>query len=551
MLDAHSPYRLHFAQNACLIVLSLLFLPLSTFILLAGYIARPFLSNENAARKRIRRGASDGNPGFRPKTILVTGVGMTKGLFLARTFYKAGHNVIGADFEPNGIPVCGRFSKALRRYYSLPKPNEKVGAAYYIDALLHVVKKENVDLWVSCSGVASAVEDGQAKEVLERSSDVRCIQFDVWTTQMLHEKDTFIAQTGRLGLPTPETHNVTSRAAVHKVLHDSPRTKKQYIMKSVGMDDASRADMTILPKRTVSETYNHVSGIPISGKKPWVLQQFIKGREYCTHALIVSNEVKAFVACPSSELLMHYEALPPDSALSRAMLRFTEEFVKRSAADMTGHLSFDFLIEEAVSEKGAQLALLPIECNPRAHTAVVLFRGQEIAMAHAYLTALTPRPSGLEERPNHINDAESDIYPVTPTKPRPNINGSASQPPSPLSAPTPITPLPNPPRTYWLGHDIVTLLLLPLLPILLLLRPNNKKNNNRLTARAYLRAYLRHCATFLTHVLSWRDGTFELWDPAPAWWLYCGYWPGMFARMLLGGERWSRVNVSTGKVFGC
>lgn len=462
---------------------------------------------------------------------------MTKGLFLARAFHKAGHDVIGADFEPNGIPVCGRFSKALRSFYSLPKPNEKAGAAYYIDALLHVVRAEKVDLWVSCSGVAFAVEDGQAKEVLERRSDVRCIQFDVSTTETLHEKDTFVAQTQRLGLPTPETHNVTSRAAVHRVLHDSPRTKKQYIMKSVGMDDASRADMTVLPKRTVSETYNHVSAIPISGKKPWVLQQFIKGKEYCTHALIVHNEVKAFVACPSSELLMHYDALPPDSALSRAMLRFTEEFVKRSAGDMTGHLSFDFLVEEAVSEKGARAALLPIECNPRAHTAVVLFRGRETAMADAYLTALTPRTDGAAGRPDSMNgspDAPPGVHPTTPSKTRPNINGYTPPPPDPAA---PIAPTPTPPRYYWLGHDLVTLVLLPL-PSLV---------RGRITVPAYLQG----CKTFLAHVLWWRDGTFELWDPVPFWWLYCVYWPGLFAATVVRGGRWSRVNVSTCKVFGC
>lgn len=464
---------------------------------------------------------------------------MAKGLFLARTFYKAGHNVIGADFEPNSIPVCGRFSKALRSFYSLPKPNETSGAAYYIDALLHIVRKEKVDLWVSCSGVASAVEDGQAKEVLERKSDVRCIQFDVLTTQMLHEKDSFVAQTQRLGLPVPETHNVTSRAAVHKVLHESPRTKKQYIMKSVGVDDAFRADMTVLPKRTVSDTYNHVSAIPISGKNPWVLQQFIKGKEYCTHALIVNNQVKAFVACPSSELLMHYEALPSDSALSRAMLRFTEEFARRNGGDMTGHLSFDFLVDEAVSEKGAQLGLLPIECNPRAHTAVVLFHGQEMAMAEAYLSALTPRINGLGE--GNDNDSRSDVYntePSTPAKsPRPNINGypspASSQPPK-TSAP--VTPI-HPPRYYWLGHDLVSLLLLPLLSLFY----------NRIS----MSAYLRGGSTFLEHLLLWRDPTFELWDPMPAWWLYHVYWPGQFAAAVLGGRKWSRVNVSTCKVFGC
>lgn len=471
---------------------------------------------------------------------------MTKGLFLARTFYKAGHNVIGADFEPHRIPICGRFSKALRTFYSLPKPNETAGAAYYIDALLHIVRTEKVDLWVSCSGVASAVEDGQAKEVLERRSDVTCIQFDVLTTQMLHEKHTFIARTQQLGLPVPETHNVTSRAAVHKVLHESPRSKKQYIMKSVGVDDAFRADMTLLPKRTVSDTYNHVSAIPISRKKPWVLQQFIKGREYCTHALIVNNQVKAFVACPSSDLLMHYDALPSDSPLSRAMLRFTEEFGKRNGGTMTGHLSFDFLIHEDISasEMSIEMKLLPIECNPRAHTAVVLFQNQEEALSRAYLEALTQQVNGSRGQHDGADEDtrdDFDMAPVTPTKsPMIHANGYTSSPSPPPQQPfkssAPVFPS-NPPRCYWLAHDLVTLLLTPLLSLFY--------------SRITISEYLRGCNTFIEHLLLWKDASFELWDPLPAWWLYHIYWPGQFLAEVLGGRKWSRVNVSTGKIFGC
>ena len=504
----------HAIQNASLILLSILFLPLSTLFLLLSYLIRPYRYFRHVLHRHSLRSA----PSFRPRTILVTGVGMTKGLVLARSFYLTGHNVIGADFEPLGIPVCGRFSAALKKFYRLPKPNEQDGSAYYINELLSVVRRERVDLWVSCSGVASAVEDGQAMEVLTRRSDCRCIQFDARTTATLHEKDTFIAATQRLGLPTPETHNVTSRDAVHRVLHQSPRTKKRYIMKSVGTDDASRGDMTVLPKRTLSETYNHVARIPIGGDKPWVLQQFIKGKEYCTHALIIRGEVKTFVACPSSDLLMHYEALPPGSALSQAMLRFTQEFAGRMHASgaggsMTGHLSFDFLVDEIVSEKGAEMCLLPIECNPRAHTAVALFTGQEAPTAAAYLTTL--------------DEPEKAV----------NGHATATEPPQHLQR-SPVTPPPNPARYYWIGHDIITHLLHPLLQLLL----------RRITLATYT---TQHLAPFAEHVLLWQDGTFELWDPLPAWWLYHVYWPGQFVGCILRGEKWTRVNVSTCKMFRC
>ena len=425
---------------------------------------------------------------------------MSKGLGIARSLHQAGHNVIGADFEPHGVPVSGRFSKSLSKFYALPKPNEEDGSTYYVQDLLRIVRREKVDLWVSCSGVASATDDGQAMEVVQRRTDCKAIQFDVDTTATLHEKHSFIQHTLRLGLPAPETYDVTSRDAVHKVLNH--KRSKQYIMKSVGVDDANRGNLTILPRRTLSETYGHVSKMPISNDRPWVLQQFIHGEEYCTHALVINGKIKAFVACSSSELLMHYEALPSTSSLSQAMYKFTSEFAARSDGAMTGHLSFDFLVDEKTTEKGLEKRLYPIECNPRAHTAVILFNGLGAEMAKAYMTALGS-----------------------------NMNGDSSGSSTDVVVPR------RPAKYYWVGHDVVELVCFPLVQVLML--------------KMSLLDFLGGCYTFLQHLIFWTDGTFEIWDPLPWWWLYHIYWPGQFLSCILQRRKWSRINVSTTKMFQC
>ncbi len=431
---------------------------------------------------------------------------MSKGLTLARMFYKAGHNVIGADFEPYAIPACGRFSKALDRFYNVPTVQGPHGSAYYAQELLEIVRRDKVDLWVSCSGVASAVEDGLAKEVIERQSNCRCIQFDIRTTSTLHEKHSFIEQTKQLKLPTPDTYNVTSRTAVHQVLNRTE--KKKYILKSIGVDDANRGDMTILPRRTTSETYHHVANVPISPQKPWVLQQYVQGKEYCTHALVVDGKVQAFVACPSSDLLMHYEALPANSILSKAMLKFTEAFAARSEGGITGHLSFDFMVDEVATERGAEMVLQPIECNPRAHTALVLFDGNSAEMARAYMSAVKPPVNGVNGVNGENGDYEHGV--VTPS---------------------------DPPKYYWIGHDLVALVLYPLFQVLM--------------RKTTVMACIHSCLTFLEHLLFWKDGTFEVWDPLPWWCLYHIYWPGQFLRCILRQQKWTRVNVGTTKMFVC
>ncbi|MCJ1479725.1 hypothetical protein MMC13_008411 [Lambiella insularis] len=498
MLDGQSPWWQHLIQNIALILVSLCFLPLDTSILFTSYALGLFYAQPSSRRRHNHA------PAFQPRVVLVTGVGMAKGLALARMFHQAGHTVIGADFEPYGIPVNGRFSRALKKFYILPKPSPHDGSTYYIQDLLNVIRREKVDLWVSCSGVSSAAEDGQAKDVIERRSNCRAIQFDLKTTTTLHEKDSFIQRTIELGLQAPETYDVTTRTAVHHLLHKAPR--KRYIMKSVGVDDARRGGI-LLPRRTVSETYNHLAKVPISKEKPWVLQQYIQGEEYCTHALVVAGEVKAFVACQSLELLMHYEALPSTSSLSRAMLRFTQEFATRSGRQMTGHLSFDFMVEETSSEKGLQKSLFPIECNPRAHTAVVLFNSMGREMSACYMDALA---TAMDER---------------------RVDSGSSR--RVFEALTPVAPL----KYYWIGNDLVVLILYPLLQMIQM--------------KMTISAFLASCYIFVQHLISWKDATFEVWDPLPWWWLYHVYWPGQFLASILQKRKWSRVNVSTTKMFAC
>lgn len=511
MFDGISSWRFQLKIIA-LILLSLLFLPLSTPALLFSY-ARPF-SSANAARRRIRSRHS-----FRPKTVLITGIGTTKGLFLARSFYEAGHDVIGADFEPHGVPVCGRFSRSLRKFYSLTQPNTKDGSTYYLHHLLRIVQREKVDLWVSCSGAASA--DAQGKEIIERRSDCVAVQFDVATTNTLDEKRTFIQRTRELDLPVLETHEVASRTAVHKILHSPAASKKKYIMKSVGADDGSRVGKTLLPRRTTSETYNHISAIPISSTSPWILQEYIRGQEYCTHALVINNVIKAFVACPSAEHLRNYEALPPRSALSLVMRRFTQEFARRSPPGMTGHLSFDFMVQEVISEKGLELALRALACNPYAHTAMVLFSSRSQELAGVYLSALATNMNGNHAGKSHLLNHDDPFEAEAETE-------------TEIPDRSIITPLVHQPRYYWIGHDIATLFFVPLLQ-----HPFS------------LSTYFHKIITLLQHLFFWTDAVFVSWDPLPWWWLYHVYWPGIFLVSLWSGRKWSQVDVSTGEVIYC
>jgi len=499
-------------------------------------------NTQRGKNARITPNNAEKQQQHRQCTVLVTGVGMAKGLTLARAFYQCGHRVVGADVENHGIPCSGRFSRSLSRFYTLAKPNGggRPGQEKYIRSLVDIIEAEDVDLWVSCSGVSSAAEDAEAKQVIEArhgggggggagaTLGCKCIQFDVATTMELHEKDTFMRAGKRLGLPVPETHNVTSHEQALEVLKrgggggNNDNNNRSFILKTVGVDDTHRGNMTLLPLPSWAETERYVARLPITKANPWIVQQFIPGgQEYCTHALVVRNEVRCFTACPSAELLMHYEALGPDSALYRAMLDFTRQYVARNSAEdgvgeMTGHLSFDFMVEDvAVSAEKYERRLYAIECNPRAHTAAVLFaqHGPAMqAMVEAYISAID-QAHRVSPPGGSASSKAVDALPVSPSE------GTLSR--------------------YWLAHDLVELVLQPLIRLVGL--------GNLDAGRELVNGFVK----LLEHVLTWKEGTFAVWDPMPAFWLYHVYWPLTILFAWWNGVRWSRVNVSTTKMFLC
>ena len=525
-----SPLLRHWVQNVALILLSLACLPISTSILAFSLALRPLL---RWTRPPIPAGSR--------KTILVTGVSMTKGMTILQLLAKhTGHRVICADtsfLSPGGV------SRYCDKFYQLPTPDQKQSSGY-IQAMLDVVTTENVDLWISCSGVLSAIEDAQVKQILEKRTKCKAVQFDVEATRTLHEKDLFMTFVrDECKLTIPETVEVRDKKKVLNILlsqlqnkgsgkiSNSIEPQKQYILKPVGVDDAFRADMTLLPYSPTTApkgmtpeeaTRAHIERLPIAKTRPWLLQEFIKGKEFCTHSIVVNGKVKAFLACPSAELLMHYEALPPpeESGLTAAMLKFTETVAtvmqKKTSTErsggFTGHLSFDFLVKDEELTSDGEITLYPIECNPRAHTATVLFNNCPEA-AQAYLKVLQEDNKTNGHAMTNGHSKERPFYPEDPA------------------------------RYYWLPHDLVTLVLLPILAVFLHVCGISIGWESHENVRAQIQG-------FLDHLILWRDGSYSIDDPLPSWWLYHVYWPGQFLKSLWTGKKWSRINVSTTKMFG-
>ncbi|KAL5121823.1 hypothetical protein ACEQ8H_000038 [Pleosporales sp. CAS-2024a] len=521
-VEARVPfYYTHLGKNILLLVLSLVTAPVSAAIVLASLAGSVVLATSKPVLQKDASLSSSSSSSSSPnrKTILVTGVSMTKGLAIARSLAQhTPHRIIGADISSLSP---GRFSNAIAKYYRLDSPHGD-DAEPYMDSLLSVLAAESVHLWISCSSVVAAVQDGQVvgrarAAAQEKGRVFEAIQFDQEVVETFHQKDKFIDYIASLNLPIPESYRCTSpdealRVLLHKTDDDDDDVlpNKHFLAKPIGVDDAARnAIMTLLPlDHDPDKTTHYVHRLNISPQNPFQLQQYIDGNEYCTHALVVRGHVKAFTACPSSELLMHYAPLPASSPLARAMLTFTETVAQDGGQACTGHLSFDFVVPANAhhadeEEEQEEPILYPIESNPRAHTAVVLF-DKTPQMADAYLSV-------LDNPMTDFKTSSSPVFPLEPTK-----------------------------SVFWLGHDLVALGILPLLDALLSGRGSSSSSWQHVVAG------VRDLAT---HVLYWQDGTWTMRDPVPFFVLYHAYWPARFLDSLRKGKRWSRINVSTTKMF--
>lgn len=311
--------------------------------------------------------------------------------------------------------------------------------------------------------------------------------------------------------PAPERYEVQSRAAVHQILNNANGSKK-YTLKEAGRrEPANTGTRVTLPQRTVSQTYNHVSSITVTKDKPWILEQYITGDEYHTCSIIVDGELRAFVACPTAQPALTYQALPTDTGVGKAMLNFTKAFISKAASNYTGHLSFTFLVEEKATESGFEQKILPTECTPTVNTAIVLFsqtRGS-VDLVRSYMTALPQSAEGINGYSGltHPAHAPGDI----------------------------VFPHPTAPGAYFSGHELRTLVLYPFIRLL--------------TFRMGLLQFVQHCVTFLNHLLFWREATYEVWDPLPWFWLYQVYLPLQFLACMLTGRKWSWIDVSTSKIL--
>ena len=324
------------------------------------------------------------------KRILITGAKMTKALQLARSFHRDGHEVYLVETHKYWLSGH-QFSRAVKGFFTVSVPEQEPEA--YCQALVEIAKEKQIDLFVPVSSPIASYYDSLAKEALKPYCE--SIHLDPKETEILDDKHAFCTLAAEFGLSAPKIFRISDPQQI--LDFDFSGDGSTYIVKSIPYDSVLRLDLTKLPFEDMEE---YVYSLPISKAKPWVMQEFIRGQEYCFHATVRKGKIRLHCCSKSSPFQVNYE-----QADNPAIYEWVATFV--SKMNLTGQVCFDMI----QTEDGT---VYPIECNPRLHSAITMFHDHP-GVANAYLT-----------------DGKSEEEPITP--------------------------LTNSKPTYWMYHELWRLL---------------------------------------------------------------------------------------------
>ncbi|TAF03529.1 MAG: ATP-grasp enzyme [Nostocales cyanobacterium] len=295
-----------------------------------------------------------------PKNILITGGKMTKSLQLARSFHRAGHQVFMVESHKYWLSGH-QFSNAVTKFFTVPAPEKDPNG--YFQGLLNIVKQEKIDVFIPVSSPVASYYDSLAKPILSPHCEV--FHFDAEMTKILDDKFSLCDQARDLGLTAPKAFLITSPSQI--LNFDFSHDQNPYLLKSIKYDSVTRLDMTKLPFEGME---SYIKNLAISEERPWVMQEFITGQEYCTHSTVRNGEIRLHCCSQSSPFQVNYEQVD-----NPEIFKWVQHFVK--SLNLTGQISFDFM-------QTADGKVYPIECNPRTHTAITMFYNHP-GLADAYL----------------------------------------------------------------------------------------------------------------------------------------------------------------------
>jgi len=345
----------------CKTVLALLFLwacsPLLTLLAFATWV-----------RHLLFGPASQGSKPQKQLRILVTGGKMSKASAVARAVGRDGHKVFTAEIMP--YQFCHtRFCRYVSKHYVLPRPTEE--PEKWLTTMRQIVEEQSIDLIIPCTAPVESSAYAHLRHQLP--STVRVFAFDGETSDVLDNKYTFNQVLVKAGLPCPETAKMESSEDAIEFFKRKEESGvddgKRYIVKPGVYDPKARTEILFLPIEDKAQQSEYIRSRNATKNVPYVIQEVLQNPEYGSYAIFNKGELTGFeFFLSAASCLMYRQDRQGDGKYYDAALELNRGLGK--AMNLTGQLTLDFMHTSTGD-------LVPIECNPRIHSAVCTLEGHK------------------------------------------------------------------------------------------------------------------------------------------------------------------------------
>lgn len=298
------------------------------------------------------------------RTVLISCGSTIQTLHLARNFYSAGTRVVVFDFD--GSFGLARFSTAVSKYYSVPRPTAD-SANDYISAVCSIVEREQPSFYVPVSATSVAYYDALAKPHLEL---LGCTSFITGTQEVsvLDDIQEILKKCEAHNIAVPPYRVATHREDIFHLYDSGWLTGYRNILMASGNLGLLERQKYVLP------VTRRDFRLPqeISEERPWIVIRDLPGTHYVTCTTVKESKVVANVTCSVQQ---ETRSLVPDD--NKDVERWLIEFFAkvRLQRPINAHMSFRFV---RCQQTGVLLPIgtrmgvsLPYICHTGVHSRVL------------------------------------------------------------------------------------------------------------------------------------------------------------------------------------
>jgi glutathione synthase/RimK-type ligase-like ATP-grasp enzyme len=275
--------------------------------------------------------------------VLVTGGRFHPGTAVVRALGAAGVRVDAAD-SYKLVPVL--HSHAVQELHVVPSPSRE--PVRFAQAVAQIVREREIDV------VVPVFEEGFYLARYSALIPVPLFAPPFETVARLHNKFRFTELCAGLGLRTPVTHVVRTRAELRETIREFEHF--------VARPAFSRGGQVYLTNHGPRALESTVDDCEPTSDNPWLVQEYVDGDDACSFSIVRDGEI--VVHCP-------YEPTIPTPGGWSVQFGSIEDFGSHEAASAiaaavgyNGFLSFDY--------RRTKDGLVMIECNPRLSGGVFL-----------------------------------------------------------------------------------------------------------------------------------------------------------------------------------